>query len=267
MSGGLAYKDEAAAGYERAFAHVSTHFVPFLLRAARLAPGMRVLDVAAGTGLVAEAALAAVGPTGHVTAADISPAMLERARERLGGAPNASVAVEDGQALSFPDGSFDAVLCGMALMLFPDPARGLAEFRRVLREGGRAAVSVNTTPERAFITRINVAIGRHVPSRAEAAARYFSLGDPARLRGLFEAAGFREVETAIEERRYAFLSFDAYFGPLERGGGATGAEYAALPEEVRRAVREEVRRGLEGDAETGGPIEVPVAILFGSGRR
>jgi ubiquinone/menaquinone biosynthesis C-methylase UbiE len=49
---------------------------------------MRVLDIAAGTGLSAEAALFAVGPTGHVTAADVSPAMAEKARERLGEAPN-----------------------------------------------------------------------------------------------------------------------------------------------------------------------------------
>ena len=79
----LTYRSEPAAGYGRAFAPVSKRFVPFLLRAVWLAPGMRVLDVATGTGLVAEAALAAVGPTGHVTAADLSPAMLERARERL----------------------------------------------------------------------------------------------------------------------------------------------------------------------------------------
>ena len=84
----LTFKDEAAAEYDRAFAHVTMHFMPFLLRAAHVAPGMRVLDIATGTGLSAEAALAAVGPTGHVTAADISPAMVGKARERLGKAPN-----------------------------------------------------------------------------------------------------------------------------------------------------------------------------------
>ena len=57
----LAYKDEAAAGYDRAFARVTTHFVPFLLRAAHVAPGMRVLDVATGTGLAAPASLARPG--------------------------------------------------------------------------------------------------------------------------------------------------------------------------------------------------------------
>ena len=107
----LTFKDEAAAEYDRAFAHITAYFMPFLLRAAHLAPGMRVLDIAAGTGLSAAAALAAVGPTGQVTAADISPAMVGRARERLGKAPNVSVSVEDGQALSFSDANFDAVLC------------------------------------------------------------------------------------------------------------------------------------------------------------
>jgi ubiquinone/menaquinone biosynthesis C-methylase UbiE len=124
----LSFKNEAAAEYDRAFAHVTAYFMPFLLHAAQLAPGMRVLDIATGTGLSAEAALAAVGPTGHVTAADISPAMAAKARERLGNASNVSVSVEDGQRLSFPDESFDAVLCNLGLMFFPEPVRGLSEF-------------------------------------------------------------------------------------------------------------------------------------------
>jgi ubiquinone/menaquinone biosynthesis C-methylase UbiE len=54
----LSYKDEAASTYDRAVAHVSTHFLPFLLRPARLKPGQRVLDTATGTGIAAAAALA-----------------------------------------------------------------------------------------------------------------------------------------------------------------------------------------------------------------
>jgi ubiquinone/menaquinone biosynthesis C-methylase UbiE len=78
--------------------------------------------------------------------------MLEKARGRLSEKLNVSFAVEDGQSLTFPDEQFDAVLCDMGLMLFPDPARGVSEFRRVLREDRWAAVSVNTVPERAFAT-------------------------------------------------------------------------------------------------------------------
>src|SRR5258708_37069708 len=143
MAEELAFKDEAAAEYDHAFAHVTAYFMPFLLRAAHIAPGMRVLDIATGTGLSAEAALAAVGPTGHVSAADVSPAMAEKARQRLAKAPNASVSVEDGPALSFADRSFDAVLCNLGLMFFPDPVRGLSEFRRVLRPGGCLAGPAN----------------------------------------------------------------------------------------------------------------------------
>jgi ubiquinone/menaquinone biosynthesis C-methylase UbiE len=194
----LSYRDEAAAGYDRAFARVTTHFLPFLLRAAHVAPGMRILDIATGTGLAAKAALGVVGVSGHVTAADFSPAMVEKARLRLGGAANASLAVEDGQALSFFDESFDAVVCSLGLMFFPDPLCGLAEFRRVLRAGGRCAVSVNTVPNRSYNTRINIAIARHQPSLAEAAARIFSLGDETKLKSLLEAAGFNDVNITTE---------------------------------------------------------------------
>ena len=83
MAEELSFQAEAAAEYDRAFAHVTRHFMPFLLRAAEVAPGMRVLDVATGTGLSAEAALAAVGPEGYVAASDISPDMARQAQRRL----------------------------------------------------------------------------------------------------------------------------------------------------------------------------------------
>src|SRR5271157_4492426 len=264
MAAELFFKVAAAAEYDCAFAHVTAHFMPFLLRAAHIVPGMHVLDIATGTGLSGAAALAAVGPTGHVTAADISPAMAAKARERLGTAPNVSVSVEDGQALSFPDGSFDAVLCNLGLMFFPDPVRGLSEFRRVLRPGGRVAVSVNTVVERPYNHQINVIIARHMPGLAEAVARTFALGEASRLTSLFNAAGLMDIETDTVRHTFVLPSFEAYYGPFERGGGSTGQALAALPEEIRLAVREEVRRDL-GD--TGGPIEAEAEYRIASGRR
>ena len=72
------------------------------------------------------------------------------------------------------------------------------------------------------------------------------------------------METTTEVQRVWLPSFAAYFEPYERGGGSLGQAYAALPEDVRRAVREEVRRGL---GNTGGPIEVEVEVAVASGRR
>ncbi|MBR0848432.1 methyltransferase domain-containing protein [Bradyrhizobium diazoefficiens] len=264
MAGELAYHDEAAAEYDRAFAHVSGHFLPFLLQAAGVAPGMSVLDVATGTGLAAAECLRAVGPTGHVVAADLSESMVEQARRRLGAAPNVTFAREDGQALSFADGSFDALVCSLGLMFFPDPARGLSNFLRVLRPRGRAAASVLTVPERSYNGRINAVIARHLPEIGEATARTFALGDAARLRQLLESAGFRNIEISKQAHRFALPSFDAYFGPFERGGASTGQAYLKLPPFVRDSVRKEVQRSI-GD--TGGPVEIEVEFQFASGER
>jgi ubiquinone/menaquinone biosynthesis C-methylase UbiE len=222
------------------------------------------LDVATGTGIAAEAALGIVDSSGSVLATDMSPEMVEKARERLVPWPNAAVAVEDGQALSFPDESFDAVVCSLGLMFFPNPERALAGFRRVLRAGGRAAVSVLTAPERSYNGRINVIVARHVPDLAPATARTFALGDAARLRLLFTEAGFQDIETGTEKHRFVLPSFDAYYGPFERGGGSTGQALASLPEATRHDVREEVRRALGGG---GGPVEIEVEIRIAGGRR
>lgn len=260
----LTFKDEAATEYDRAFAHVTAYFMPFLLRVAHLAPGMRVLDVATGTGLSAEAALTTVGPTGHIMAADISPAMTAIARARLGHEPNVSVSVEDGQALSFADESFDAVLCNLGLMFFPDPVRGLSEFRRVLRPGGRVAVSVNTVAERSYNHQINLIIARYVPSLAEAVTRTFALGEASKLQLLFNEAGFAGFETNTVRHTFVLPSFEAYYGPFERGGASTGQALAGLPEDIRRAVREEVRREL---ADTGGTVKAEAEYRIAGGLR
>src|SRR5215831_17600353 len=220
----LVFEREAAAEYDRAFAHVTRYFMPFVLRAARIVRGMRILDIAAGTGL----------------------------------------SVEDAQALSFSDETFDAVVCNLGLMFFPEPARSLSEFRRVLRSGGRAAVSVNTVPERSYNHQINVILTRYVPGLAEAVTRTFSLGEASRLEELFREGGFSQIETRTVKHTFVLPSFDAYYGPFERGGASTGQALAALPDEIRRAVRDEVRRDF-GD--TSGPIEVEAEYRIASGRR
>src|SRR5205085_4028193 len=128
-----------ALAYDRWTGRWSRLFIPAVLAAAAVKPGCRVLDVCTGTGEAADMALPLVGIKGMVVGADISPAMLTSASARLCGSSFLPVAA-DGQALPFSDDSFDAVICQLGLQFFPDPARGVEEFRRVLCEGGRVAI-------------------------------------------------------------------------------------------------------------------------------
>ncbi len=107
-------------------------------------------------------------------------------------------------------------------MFFPDPARGLGEFQRVLRAEGRAGVSVNTVPERSYNSRIHPIMARYKPSLAADAARLFVLGDERRLGALFTAAGFRDVKVSKVSHRFGVASFDEYFDHIERGWGSAG---------------------------------------------
>jgi ubiquinone/menaquinone biosynthesis C-methylase UbiE len=254
-----------ASHYDAIFAHVTQSFVPGLLKAARLARGQCVLDVATGTGAAAQAAAGIVGPAGTVVAGDISPAMLDVARRKLRAAP-VTFEVLDAQALPFSEGRFDAVLCQLGLMFFPDPARALAEFYRVLRAEGHVAVSVTTLPERTLYFRTWAVIASHVPARSETLSRYFAIFDPRRLYALLAAAGFRDVQVDSERREFRFVSFDDYFSGIEKGATWLGREYARLPAHVRRAVREDVRRGLLA-GNTDGPLAINMEVLFGSGRK
>ena len=130
--------------------------------------------------------------------------------------------------------------------------------------GRGAAVSVNTVPERSYNHQINVILTRYVPGLAEAVTRTFSLGEASRLEELFRECGFSQIETRTVTHTFVLPSFDAYYGPFERGGASTGQALAALPDELRRAVRDEVRRDFD---DTSRPIEVEAEYRIASGRR
>ncbi|MEZ4456484.1 MAG: class I SAM-dependent methyltransferase [Gemmatimonadales bacterium] len=120
--------DKAEPHYERFWAAQLEPAQERLLTLAALQPGEQVLDVAAGTGLVTFPAAEAVGPPGRVTATDLSEAMVEALRTGAAarGLANVTALRMDGEALDFASGSFDAALCALGLMYFPDPSRSLA---------------------------------------------------------------------------------------------------------------------------------------------
>ncbi|HXV44565.1 MAG TPA: methyltransferase domain-containing protein [Anaerolineae bacterium] len=134
--------DRAAAGY----GHLR-YVQPFgrrLVELAQIPVGANVLDVASGRGAVLFPAAERVGPQGQVVGIDLSPAMvLETSLEtRRRGLTNVIIYPMDAETLKFPRASFDYVLCGFGLFFFPEPQRALFEFQRVLKPGGRLAVTI-----------------------------------------------------------------------------------------------------------------------------
>lgn len=103
----------------------------------RLAPSDRVLIVGAGTGLDLDFLPSNV----HVTAIDVTPAMLKHLELRAAGTGRSvTTRIMDARQLAFPDSSFDAVVMHLILAVMPQPERGLSEAVRVLKPGGRVAV-------------------------------------------------------------------------------------------------------------------------------
>lgn len=137
--------DLAADHYDRLWRSQLAPVHAALLAAAALQPGERVLDVACGTGRVSGDAAHAVGDAGEVLGVDVSDRMVGAAA--LLHAPHAAsrrlaFARMDAEMLSLTSASFDVALCALGLMYMPDPARALAEMRRVVRPGGRLALLV-----------------------------------------------------------------------------------------------------------------------------
>jgi len=130
-----------------------------LVKFAAVAAGQRVLDVACGTGVVA---ITAARAGAKVSGLDLTPKLLERAREN---AAVASVDVDffegDAEALPYPDASFDVVLSQYGHMFAPRPAIALREMLRVLKPGGRVAFS--TWPPEHFTGGLFALIARSMP--------------------------------------------------------------------------------------------------------
>lgn len=174
---------------------VMTPCAAILLEYVRPERGAYLIDVAAGTGIVARLAAQLVGPHGRVVAVDSSTAMLQVGREQ---AKDAGSLIEwkEGQAeeLPLPDAAGDLVLCQHGLQYFGDRQRALGELRRVLRPEGVLGLCVwdalehNPLPNLVWTT-----IARHLDVEPALLTLPYSCGDTVYLRALLDDVAVRDV--------------------------------------------------------------------------
>src|SRR5687767_7659774 len=203
--------DRAASIYDRVGPRVFSHFGRRLVEMAALAPGMRVLDVAAGRGAQLFPAAKAVGASGRVIGIDLSADMVRETSAEIQnlGLGNAEIRRMDGEALDFPDAEFDRVLCGMALWMFSRPEVALREFLRVLKPGGRLGVC--TWARDCPYQNIRDELMRpYLPpgtsSRAKQTGVMFKM--PEELLEALALAGFEDARVSVEEHELVFESED-----------------------------------------------------------
>jgi SAM-dependent methyltransferase len=169
-----------------------------LVEYAQPRPGMRVLDLASGTGEPAISVAMRVGAQGRITALDLSAELLEiatrRAEER--GLDNFSTQQADAQALPFPDDSFDLATCRFGVMFFPDAVLALRELHRVLGKNSRACFLAWGPFEQPYWQSTMGVVHDHVggPLLPAGGPNPFRFAEPGSLAAVLGSAGFREVE-------------------------------------------------------------------------
>lgn len=240
-----------------------------MLDVARIGPGNRVLDVAAGAGGQTIAAARRAGPEGAVLATDISGNILDFAARRAldEGLSNVATRVMDGEALEVAPGSFDAVISRVGFIYFPDQQAAFAGMRRALKPGGRLAGVVYSTPEANGFFSIPVSIIRRraaLPAPLPGQPGPFSFGAPGAIEAVYRDAGF----TSVQVRRVAAplrMSSAAECVRFERESfGALHQMLSSLGESERADVWSEIEQELS-QFETPDGFEGPCELIVSVG--
>jgi ubiquinone/menaquinone biosynthesis C-methylase UbiE len=206
------------------------------------ATSLRWLDVGCGTGAFSELVVKRCSPA-SVTGVDPAPAQIDYARGRM---PTSEWRVADAMALPFPESRFDIVSSALVLNFIPNPATGLREMRRVVRDGGIVAGFIW---ERSATTDFShhAPMERGLESIGAAVMRppVTPESSPEGARAALANAGFADASAAAIEATRTFANFDDYWAVQTLLLTPVGKSIAALPPERRELLRETMRSEMK----------------------
>jgi ubiquinone/menaquinone biosynthesis C-methylase UbiE len=256
--------EQRAAGYDAFVGNVTSKLVGPLLTAAAVAAGTRTLDVATGPGYAAAGA-ADLGAS--VVGIDVASAMVDLARRRC---PGVAFIEAEAEAVPFADASFDSVVGNLAILHFGRPEQAVAEFVRVLRPGGRLALTTWDEPGRmrlvgVFLDAINEA--QEAPlAGAPAGPPFFQFANDERFATLLSDQGLTEVEVRAIAFDHPVASADELWAGLLAGTVRTSALVQGQADDTQRRIRAAFDRIL-GQYRRDERFELPVSVKLAVGRK
>jgi ubiquinone/menaquinone biosynthesis C-methylase UbiE len=254
---------------------IRTMFAPLtraLIEQARIAQGQRVLDVAGGAGEPSLTIADIVGPRGSVMCTDPIAEMLaaaEHEAESLG-LENVQFRQCTADSLPFADASFDASVCRLGVMFFPDPLAGIREMLRVTKPGGYVALAVwdksEVNPYSYLVTQV---ISRHVPPTPVApnAPDAFRFCDPGKLRRIVEDAGAVDAaERVVKFDIVAPISVDEFWAMRAEISETLRDKLKTVSDERKCQIADEVKDAARSFFPKG-HMKFPAQMIIVSGKK
>jgi ubiquinone/menaquinone biosynthesis C-methylase UbiE len=245
-----------------------------LIRSIGISIGQTVLDVATGTGEPALTIAKIVGSNGKVIGVDLSPEMLEVAKEQAAyqGLTNVIFQIVKDESLSmFEDNTFDSVVCRNGLMFMPDSVKSLKAFLSVLKPGGKASVTVWGSPDKSPVMQVVMKIvSRHVPdfrgpSAPGTPGRAFSIPSVDMLRDYFLKAGFSDFKAEKIEVTVAEIdTAEEFWQGMTEVTGSLVLILSKLPEEKKLAIKNDVIESLYKMFPSGSPVKFTGELILGT---